>query len=357
MTIAPIEASAARRAREIKRPADTFFQSALDALSAHVAVLDSRGTIVAVNQAWRRFGRANGFRLPRFGIGTNYLACCSGADAPTSKLVRQLRNVLCGRSVGFSHQYACAGPTGVRWFDMRVRSFGKFAWRRICVAHEDITELKNAETTIRDLARRLVRSREAERHQLARALHDSTCQELLVVSLTLASLDAHFGHHDRRSKQLVAEMNEAIERAQSQLRTMAYLLRPPALGDDGLPAALGAFVKGFSRRTGIRVQFTTDYQSRSNARVERAILCVAQQALINVYHHSGSKSARVNLKALDDKLELHIADKGSSEPSENMEEGVGIWSMRERLMEIGGVLEIDKTARGTRVRAVAPLTS
>ena len=69
MTIAPIEASAARRAREIKRPADKFFQSALDALSAHVAVLDRRGTIVAVNQAWRRFGRANGFRLPGFGSG------------------------------------------------------------------------------------------------------------------------------------------------------------------------------------------------------------------------------------------------------------------------------------------------
>ena len=88
-------------------------------------------------------------------------------------------------------------------------------------------------------------------------------------------------HHSVK-QQLVAEMNEAIERAQSQLRTMAYLLRPPALGDDGLPAALGAFVKGFSRRTGIRVQFTTDYQSRSNARDERAILCVAQKALINV---------------------------------------------------------------------------
>src|SRR3954468_13886972 len=53
MTIATTEASAARRAREIKRPADNFFQSALDALSAHVVVLDRQGTIVAVNQAWR----------------------------------------------------------------------------------------------------------------------------------------------------------------------------------------------------------------------------------------------------------------------------------------------------------------
>ena len=53
-----------------------FLQAALDALSAHIAVLDADGTIRAVNAAWRRFADANGFRGARFGVGSNYLDVC-----------------------------------------------------------------------------------------------------------------------------------------------------------------------------------------------------------------------------------------------------------------------------------------
>ena len=56
-----------------------FLQAALDALSAHIAVLDTDGRILAVNAAWRRFADANGFSGKRFGVGANYIAVCEEA--------------------------------------------------------------------------------------------------------------------------------------------------------------------------------------------------------------------------------------------------------------------------------------
>jgi signal transduction histidine kinase len=334
-----------------KQTIDPLLQAALDALTAHVAVLDPQGAIVAVNRAWRRFGRANHLQLPNFGIGTNYLLASSGGASASPDIAEQLREVLLGRCAGFSHQYCCAGPNGERWFEMQVRSVGKSTSRWTFVAHEDITELKEAESGLRELAEQLARSREVERRHLARELHDSTGQELLVIGLNLSQLGKLLGSRDRRGRQLLGEASNALKRAQLQLRTMSYLLHPPAIGETGLSDALSTFVKGFQRRTGIRVRFATNFTGRSGEQVERALQGIVQEALINVYRHSESRTARVQLKSIGDRLELRIADSGRWASGE---EGVGIASMRERIREIGGSLKISSTLRGTLLHAVAP---
>jgi signal transduction histidine kinase len=331
---------------------DPLLQGALDALSAHVAVLDADGVIVAVNQAWRRFGRANRLQLRNFGIGTNYLAAaCSEATSEASSVAERLRKVLLGQSAGFSHQYCCAGPNGERWFEMQVRAVGRAISRRTLVAHEDVTQLKQAESGLRELAHQLAQCREAERRQLARELHDNTGQELLVVSLNLSLLETLMEPNQKRSRQLLSDSSKALERAQLQLRTMSYLLHPPAIGEKGLNEALRNFLKGFQRRTGIRIRFLTNFRGRSSEQVERAVLKIAQEALINVYRHSNSKDARVQLKTANDQLQLCIADGGQWTPRE---EGVGIASMRERARELGGSLRIESTARGTEIHALVP---
>ncbi len=78
------------RQRAALAGAEAFLQATLDALSAHIAVLDDRGTIVAVNAAWRRFARANGYAGDGCGLGADYLAACdaaTGADAPEAAAV------------------------------------------------------------------------------------------------------------------------------------------------------------------------------------------------------------------------------------------------------------------------------
>jgi two-component system, NarL family, sensor kinase len=332
------------------RPAP-LLDAALDALSAHVAVLDTKGIVVAVNQAWRRFGIANGLKLANSGIGTDYLAVIARAGSAASSVYDHLRRVLQGRSVGFIHQYCCPGPNGELWFQMQVRRFGRSTGRGVLVAHEDITELKAAEKAIRQLADQLAQSREAERRQLASEIHNTTGQELLVVSLGLMRLERLLQRHGQEGHEVLIETQDALARAQRDLRTMSYLLHSPAIAGVGLSGAMRALVQGFARRTGIKARFATNYRGTSSEQVERAILSVAQEALINVYRHSGSRTARVRLRAMKDRMTLDVTDQGRWIAAG---EGVGVASMRETIRQVGGSLNIIPSARGTQVHAVVP---
>ena len=95
-------------------------QDILDTLPAHVAVVDSTGTIVGVNKAWIEFGSAGGLRDARFCIGTNYLDLCQQVTGECAddarKLVTALQSVLSGQTHAASMEYPCHSPTEQNWF-------------------------------------------------------------------------------------------------------------------------------------------------------------------------------------------------------------------------------------------------
>jgi two-component system CheB/CheR fusion protein len=118
-------------------------QQIVDALAAHIAVLDSEGTITMVNKAWREFAGANGDPdLRRTGPGMNYLRICEPGLAPVDGYAEQagrgLREVLDGRSKGFSIEYPCHSPDEERWFLMHVSAIGG-AHPGAVVSHVNIT--------------------------------------------------------------------------------------------------------------------------------------------------------------------------------------------------------------------------
>jgi len=111
-------------------------------MSSGVAVLDSDGTIVAVNAAWRAFADENGGRDSDHFLGWDYPSACDGADAPAA---RGLRAVLSGESAGFEHEYPCHAPHRERWMRMRARGFEDGGRRFVAVVHEDISARVGAE--------------------------------------------------------------------------------------------------------------------------------------------------------------------------------------------------------------------
>jgi len=121
----------------------------IDALTGHIAVLDPRGVIVAVNHAWRRFARENGLPGEGFLVGTSYLAACeraagSGADETAAEALRGIRAVLAGESEAFSLEYPCHAPHEERWFILRAtRTAARVA--EVVVCHDDITARKRVE--------------------------------------------------------------------------------------------------------------------------------------------------------------------------------------------------------------------
>lgn len=131
---------------------ESFARSALDSLSAHIAILDESGTIVFVNRTWRTFAVSNG-AVGNVGEGANYLRVCESAvgeqSGDAAAFADGIRSVLSGRQEEFVLEYPCHSPTEQRWFVGRVTRFPADGPPRAVVAHENITERKQAEEALR----------------------------------------------------------------------------------------------------------------------------------------------------------------------------------------------------------------
>ncbi|HEX6086932.1 MAG TPA: diguanylate cyclase [Thermoanaerobaculia bacterium] len=131
----------------------------LNALRASIAVLDSQGIVVAVNDAWSRFARENGAESAQAFLGTDYLAVCEralagDADPALAELTAKLRAMLQGSGDELSMEYPCDAPSGRRWFRLRATRLSSSAGG-VVVAHDDITEEKRVEQTLRETDRML----------------------------------------------------------------------------------------------------------------------------------------------------------------------------------------------------------
>ncbi len=142
-----------RRAEATLRNAGQFLQFTLDALSAHIAILDESGTILSVNAAWHRSAEENAFHGASHGVGTNYLELCDRVTGESAQeaaaMAHGIRQVMARRCNQFVLEYACHGPDEQQWFIARVTCFESPDGLRVVVAHENITERKHLENQLR----------------------------------------------------------------------------------------------------------------------------------------------------------------------------------------------------------------
>jgi diguanylate cyclase (GGDEF)-like protein/PAS domain S-box-containing protein len=142
-----------RRAQDELRNHEAARQAAiLNALPAHIVLLDTNGVIVSVNDAWRQLAEANVLMDAAHGIGVDYLAVCDGAsgpDAPTAHaLAAGIRSVLIGRNKRFSVEYPCQMPGGLSWFLLTVTPLDEHRPQGAVVMHVDITAEKRSEQSL-----------------------------------------------------------------------------------------------------------------------------------------------------------------------------------------------------------------
>ncbi|WP_158625108.1 sensor histidine kinase [Corallococcus terminator] len=169
LTIFCRDITARKQAEQALHESEQFLRSTLDSLSTHIAILDGRGIILAVNAAWKRFARENGCDedSPVCGVGADYLGVTDAAQGPFSEeasiVAAGIRDILSGRTASFLLEYPCHEPGGRRrWFLMRVTRFAGQGPLRVVVAHENITGRREAGEALWRLAREEAAREEAE---------------------------------------------------------------------------------------------------------------------------------------------------------------------------------------------------
>ena len=237
----------------------------------------------------------------------------------------------------------------------------------IKITATDVTDLANAQAALKlskdsmnSLSARVLELQDEERRRLARDLHDTVGQEIVVVLMTLDTIARTWDKPDPSARKNLLEAVAWLRKVESEIRTFSYLLHPPLLDDMGLASALSWYTEGFSKRSGISVQFSVpDNLPRLSLQAETALFRITQESLSNVIRHSRSKQAWVRIALEQHCLKLSVRDEGrgfdqtahtGSAPS-----GVGIEGMRGRLRSLGGNLDMQSGPHGTEVVASVPL--
>jgi two-component system sensor histidine kinase UhpB len=195
-------------------------------------------------------------------------------------------------------------------------------------------------------------AQEEERARVARDLHDQVNQSLTGV---LLRLEATRADAPPELRQELAETSSLAHQAMDELLTVARQLRPTALDDLGLKAAIAGQVKQFEQ-SGIEIEFTsTDDLTDLDPDTQLVIYRVTQEAIGNAIRHSAGTRIDVKLRRHPDRVELVVADDGRGFSFAEGNTGLGLGGMRERALLVEGELITEsRPGNGTTIRLTVP---
>jgi PAS domain S-box-containing protein len=213
-------------------------------------------------------------------------------------------------------------------------------------------ELRTLE--LQKLSAELMHVQDEERRRIARSLHDDLAQHLIAVKLELES-----GSHDSNGR--LSRPIQLIDETLLKVRNISYLLHPPLLDESGLLPALHWYFDGLQKRSKMRIAF--DYKpavfQRLSRELETAIFRIIQESLTNVYRHSQSEDARIEVHQQLDRVTVRIRDfgKGIGDGMSliTISPGIGICAMKERVKQLNGELKVSRAEPGTLVEAAIPI--
>jgi PAS domain S-box-containing protein len=216
---------------------------------------------------------------------------------------------------------------------------------------------------VRRLMGRLVVAQESERRRIADDLHDLIGQNLTALSIGLATLKAHPVAEVRDAvTPRVDAMASLLDGTMDAIRGVMAELRPVALEEFGLLAALRWYAAEFGNQTGMKVVVSSSgREARYASDVELALFRIVQEALTNAAKHSGGTTAHVMLSETGEGVRMVVEDdgRGFAEPAgarRAQRGGWGLPAMRERAEAHGGSLRVEFPASGTRLVVDIPVS-
>ena len=219
--------------------------------------------------------------------------------------------------------------------------------------------LKKQQAELRELSARVLEAREEEKTLIARELHDELGQLLTALKMDLAWLRERLPPAGELGGK-AAQMEALLDRTVTSVRRISADLRPLMLDDLGLHDAAAWLVEDFAARSGIDCQLTLPEEHAFEGldrSVANTVYRVLQESLTNIARHAQATHAWVILGAGGGDLQIEVEDDGRGIVATDLAQprSLGLKGMRERVLYLGGTLDIGRAPRGgTRVQARVP---
>ncbi len=227
------------------------------------------------------------------------------------------------------------------------------------IRQQHLEDLKN-KRDLQRLSARLVHAQEEERRTIARELHDEVGQALTAIKMDLALAERNL-EAPAKARTPLEEARSIAERVVQAVRDLSQLLHPAMLDDLGLPDTLNWYLRGFSKRTGIRAELIQDRMTERLA--QEAEVCayrIVQEALTNVAKHAQASRCRVYLQRLPYTLLITVEDDGKGFDPRRLEagdtqRGLGLVGIQERASGLGGTFRLESNpGKGARLSVELP---
>jgi len=217
------------------------------------------------------------------------------------------------------------------------------------------------EKSFSNLSHQLLLAQEEERKRISRELHDQIVQTLVGIHVQLASLSANVQGNLKDFRMKIARTQRLVERSVNIVHRFARELRPTVLDDLGLIPALQSYIKDFSKRTNLHIDFKAFDGVEQLGNTERTVLYrVSQSALANIDKHAHASEVELRISEGPGSIRLEIHDNGRSFDVQRVlfakrHKRLGLLGSRERVEMVGGKFSVESApGHGTTVRAEIP---
>ncbi|MBL0699685.1 MAG: PAS domain S-box protein [Desulfosarcina sp.] len=241
---------------------------------------------------------------------------------------------------------------------------GEYSFKGYMVQIQDITKRKCAEASMRKLSQKLISAQEEERQRISSDLHDNLAQDLLTLKIGLETLFYDWPDAPDILLQKASDLSGMVNKAITQIREIAYGLRPPGLDQLGLAQTIRQYCDEFCKKNRIKVDFFSAGMEGLDIDlgIKISLYRFAKEVLNNIKKHADANHVKVRLVASYPNIILRIKDNGKGfNVRERLvearnEKRIGIWSMEERVGFLNGRMDVEsKPCQGTQIVIEIPL--
>ncbi len=195
-----------------------------------------------------------------------------------------------------------------------------------------------------------------ERNRLARDLHDSAKQKAFAALAQLGAVRSMMSRKSSAAKSHLDEVEDLVYEVIQELTFLIQEMYPMALKEKGLITSLREYLYEWENRNDIHVDLNVNQEYHLPLEIEQALYRIVQESLANIARHSHASLVRIDLNYNEKTVEMVLSDNGCGFDPNQKPAGVGLRTMRERAVMIGGGIEINSTPeQGTQIRIWAPL--